>query len=121
MRIKNAPDADEWNEDWFTTWQSRKENPNNLVLYEMEENLEGIDDVTINDFGTVKSRDTRKTKSSGYEDGSESGEEVPEIGTLCTMRLKTGERVSRVHYEFTSSLRKSRWRKKYFPKGVFSG
>mmetsp|Transcript_3015 Transcript_3015/g.3895 ORF Transcript_3015/g.3895 Transcript_3015/m.3895 type:complete len:306 (-) Transcript_3015:317-1234(-) len=42
-----------------------------------------------------------------------------EIGMLCTKRLEIGERVTRVHYTLTTSLRKSRWTKKYFPDGTY--
>jgi hypothetical protein len=38
---------------------------------------------------------------------------VVEIGSLCPVRVRAGERVSRVHNYYTSSLRRSRWRKKY--------
>ena len=41
-----------------------------------------------------------------------------EIGALSTVRLKVGERISRIHPDFTTSLRRSRWRKKYL-KGAF--
>jgi hypothetical protein len=48
-----------------------------------------------------------------------SWEETPECGHLRNVRLKIGERTSRVTPDLTCSLRKSRWRKKYFPKGKF--
>lgn len=46
-------------------------------------------------------------------------EENPECGRIRNVKLKIGERVSRVTPDLTSSLRRSRWRKKYFPKGTF--
>ena len=45
--------------------------------------------------------------------------ERPECGTLKNTQLKIGERISRVTPDLTSSLRRSRWRKKHFPKGAF--
>mmetsp|Transcript_44927 Transcript_44927/g.108601 ORF Transcript_44927/g.108601 Transcript_44927/m.108601 type:complete len:1005 (-) Transcript_44927:73-3087(-) len=48
-----------------------------------------------------------------------SWEDAPECGHIVNMRLKIGEHVTRVHPAYTSSLRRSRWRKKYFPKGSF--
>lgn len=51
--------------------------------------------------------------------GSSSWEEAPECGEIINVRQKIGERVTRVHPDFTSSLRRSRWRKKYFPRGTF--
>mmetsp|Transcript_6788 Transcript_6788/g.9921 ORF Transcript_6788/g.9921 Transcript_6788/m.9921 type:complete len:170 (+) Transcript_6788:226-735(+) len=45
--------------------------------------------------------------------------EPPEVGTICTVRLKIGENVSRVHYQITSNLRRSRFRKKHFPGRTF--
>lgn len=46
-------------------------------------------------------------------------EDVPECGVIRNVPLKIGERTSRLTPELTSSLRKSRWRKKFFPKGSF--
>jgi squalene cyclase len=48
-----------------------------------------------------------------------SWEDAPECGEIINMRLKIGEHITRVHPDFTSSLRSSRWRKKYFPNGTF--
>jgi hypothetical protein len=48
-----------------------------------------------------------------------SADQIPQCGRLCTVKLKIGERVSRVTPDLTSSLRRSRWRKTYFPKGTF--
>lgn len=43
---------------------------------------------------------------------------VVEIGSLCPICVKPGERLSMVHFDYVSSLRRSRWRKKYL-KGSF--
>lgn len=112
MQVTRIPDEDEWNENWYTTWRSRRDNPNNLVAFaELE-------------IKTISSSEEDKNTiieglSSLDESIHEHGSKAPkrkvniEIGTLCPVRLKTGERISRVHPEFTSSLRRSRWRKKY--------
>ena len=58
------------------------------------------------------------TSHSQFED-DETWEDPPECGTLENVKLKIGERVSRVHPDHTSNIRRSRWRKKYFPRGTF--
>uniref|UniRef100_A0A7S2JXZ0 Uncharacterized protein n=1 Tax=Leptocylindrus danicus TaxID=163516 RepID=A0A7S2JXZ0_9STRA len=95
MPMASMPEPGEWTEDWYTTWQSRKDNPNTLVLHERDE-IE-------------------------YDKDSSRGRiwETPEVGTICSVRLKIGENVSRIHFEHTSSLRRSKWRRKYFPRGAF--
>lgn len=99
----NIPDPDEWNEDWYTTWKSRKDNPNNLVTFvETEMSNSNVDDASSDNY----------TTSSGKK------RVVVEIGTLCPVRVKPGERLSKVHFDYVSSLRRSRWRKKYL-KGIF--
>lgn len=60
------------------------------------------------------------THSSQGDDDDESWEiDTPECGTLRNVRQKIGEHVSRVHPLYTSSLRQSRFRKKWFPRGTF--
>jgi len=130
MPIENVPDPGEWAEDWYTTWKSRKENPNNLKLFEREENMEESgdenDDQSVSsgsedNFVREDQTDATKSGNNKYQEDDESfWEEEPEIGELCTVRLKIGERVSRVTWDHTSSLRRSRWRRKYFPKSQFT-
>ena len=43
-----------------------------------------------------------------------SWEEIPECGKIKNVKLKIGDRISRVTPDLTSSLRRSRWRKKHF-------
>ena len=65
-----------------------------------------------------RSRYTRR--SQGYEEDDDSWEEdPPECGTFQNVKQKIGERLSLVRYEHLSSLRQSRWRKRYFPRGTF--
>jgi hypothetical protein len=64
-----------------------------------------------------RSRYTRR--SHGYEEDDDSWEDPPECGTFQNVKQKIGERLSLVRYEHLSSLRQSRWRKRYFPRGTF--
>ena len=99
--IMNIPtNPADWDEEWFTTWQARKENPHRL-----EQKKRG--------------KKSKRIKSYVGDDDESCFVGLPEIGSIYTIRFRIGERVSRVHYDYTSSLRKSRWKKKYFPKGIF--
>lgn len=91
----------EWSEDWYTTWKSRRDNPNNLVS-----------------FAQAESENILESSFSHLE-RSPSGKKVVEIGSFCPVRVRAGEGVSRVHTDFTSSLRQSRWRKKYLKGSLF--
>jgi len=104
--VKNIPDPDEWNEDWYTTWKSRKDNPNNLITF-----VE-----TVVDDELHKEREEESSLKSGFYGRKK--RVVVEIGSLCPIRVKPGERLSMVHFDYVSSLRRSRWRKKYL-KGSF--
>ena len=53
------------------------------------------------------------------DDDKDSLGDIPECGRIRNTRLKIGERISRVTPDLTSSLRRSRWRKKHFPRGSF--
>lgn len=119
ISVTRIPEEDEWNENWYTTWRSRKDNPNNLVAFaELELKAASYDD----DKHTII-----EGRSSLDESEHIQGSKAPkrrlniEIGTLCPVRLKTGERISRIHPDFTSSLRRSRWRKKYISGVQFPG
>lgn len=120
MQISNPPDPNTWEEEWYTTWKTRKDNPNSLKRREMENN----DD---DDYQSVVTKQRRPNSKSSRRQITDLEScigaitlSLPEIGTINTLRYRTGERVSRVHCEYTSFLRKSRWKKKYFPKGIFS-
>jgi len=45
--------------------------------------------------------------------------DIPIIGNIYTLRFR-GENASRVHLSFISYVSKSRWKQKYFPRGIFS-
>jgi len=69
---------------------------------------------------TSRRSDFSQSKNSyglGEDDSWE--EDPPECGTFQNVKLKIGERLSLVHHEHLSSLRRSMWRKKYFPRGTF--
>jgi len=87
LHWNTVPEAGAWEEEWYTSWQNFRQNPNNLAL---------------------ENGSAEETKEL----------EVPRVGILTTIRLKPGERVSRVTYEHTSNLRHSRFRKKWYPDGV---
>jgi hypothetical protein len=100
--------VNEWSEDWYTPpW---------------------ADPLSSNLSGSV-SQPSRRHKvgrrllgpyrDPGEEDSYTSWGEIPECGTIKNVKLKIGERISRVTPDLTSSLRRSRWRKKHFPKGTF--
>jgi hypothetical protein len=95
VTVTRIAEEGEWSEDWFTTWKSRKDNPNNLVAFDQDETL-----TETEVWNTDRKLTNRKTV-------------VVEIGSLCPVRVRAGERVSRVHVDYTSFLRHSRWRKKY--------
>jgi hypothetical protein len=100
--------VNEWSEDWYTPpW---------------------ADPLSSNLSGSV-SQPSRRHKVGqrllgpyrvpGEEDSYTSWGEIPECGTIKNVKLKIGERISRVTPDLTSSLRRSRWRKKHFPNGTF--
>lgn len=57
--------------------------------------------------------------SQRYGDDDDSWEDPPECGTFQNVKQRIGERLSLVHYGHLSSLRQSKWRKRYFPRGSF--
>ena len=56
---------------------------------------------------------------SSHDDDDDSLEDTPQCGVLINVKPKIGERITRIHPDYTSQLRHSRWRKKYFPRGAF--
>jgi hypothetical protein len=127
----------DWPNEWYSSWQSRK-------LFGEEEHDDGS---STSSFSSTSSRSsgertgsilsgsvlsgsvlTRGTRDSGdslddYESDCEStwdyDDDGPECGHIVNVKQKIGERVSRVNPYTTSSLRRSRWRRKYFPRGTF--
>ena len=68
--------------------------------------------------GSVRANSAESSRF-GVADNQEEKQDTS-IGKLHTMRYRAGERMSRVHYDYTSFLYKSKWKRKYFPKGIFS-
>ena len=128
----------DWPNEWYSSWQSRK-------MFGEEEH---DDESSTSSFSSASSRSsddrtgsilsgsllsgsvlTRETRDSGdslddneydcestWDDYDDDG---PECGHIVNVKQKIGERVSRVNPYTTSSLRRSRWRRKYFPRGTF--
>ena len=122
ISVTKIPETGEWNEAYFTTWKSRRDNPNNLVTFTEAD----LPTISMNSSGT-SSTSTALAESHSYEksvdtsDTTYNSQKKPvliEIGNLVSVRF-SGERVSKVHYDYTSSLRRSRWRKKYM-RGEFA-
>eukprot|EP00533_Pseudo-nitzschia_delicatissima_P009324 CAMPEP_0116089610 /NCGR_PEP_ID=MMETSP0327-20121206/6515_1 /TAXON_ID=44447 /ORGANISM="Pseudo-nitzschia delicatissima, Strain B596" /LENGTH=1309 /DNA_ID=CAMNT_0003580809 /DNA_START=11 /DNA_END=3940 /DNA_ORIENTATION=- len=125
MPMRKIPDPGDWTPEWYTTWNGRK-----LLLRRpsfdsasvdsgAESGVEsGADSYTDGEYYEKDSLRSYSSEGTSFED-DEDYEEFPECGTFKNTKLKIGEHVSRVHPDYTSSLRKSRWRKKYFPIGTF--
>eukprot|EP00980_Cylindrotheca_fusiformis_P028392 scaffold22596_cov131-Cylindrotheca_fusiformis.AAC.21 len=145
MPISNAPDSEQWTEDVYTAWKSpfQKFEQDHLKITRTDDTSDAR---PHNRKPMVKNGESFSDKGSSYSDGDSSyseseysyysgeescsssdydddseasWEEAPECGHIINMRLKIGEHITRVHPDYTSSLRRSRWRKKYFPKGTF--
>ena len=113
MPMRNIPDPGDWTPEWYTTWESRK-------LHLPRPSTEGsVSDSDSENSGSEEGSQLSGSYSSGSSYDDDEWEEAPECGTIVNTRQKIGEHVTRVHPDFTSSLRKSRWRKKYFPAGSF--
>lgn len=108
VSVTKIPDPGEWSEDWFTTWKSRKDNPNNLIAFAQDDSLKRNNIQSFHDPREVCDGIMHIPKKVAVE-----------IGFLCPVRVKGGERISRIHPAFTSSLRQSRWRKKYLKGSMF--
>eukprot|EP00536_Pseudo-nitzschia_multiseries_P016852 jgi/Psemu1/247792/estExt_Genewise1.C_12670001 len=122
MPMRNIPDPGDWTPEWFTSWGGQKFL---LPRPSTEESDVETDTETIcnSERGGQYGIDSLRSYSSGSsfsdDDEEDEWEDAPECGTLVNTKLKIGEHVSKVHPDYTSSLRKSRWRKKYFPIGTF--
>ncbi len=119
--VSRRPESGYWKEDWYTTWKSRRDNPNKLVTFTEAD----IPSLNMNSSGTT-STSTTITESHSYDHQSVQSSDTTasqkkkvliEIGNLVSVPLhyttSGGERTSKVHPDYTSSLRRSRWRKKY--------
>jgi len=115
-----------WEEEWYTSWLARKHNSGMLDHGGRKQAsryspMHSAGSVRPNSRGSVRSNArTVRSKFGLTDDDEEDKEEEATIGRLHTVRYRPGERLSRVHYDYTSFLFKSKWKKKYFPKGIFS-
>mmetsp|Transcript_17021 Transcript_17021/g.39268 ORF Transcript_17021/g.39268 Transcript_17021/m.39268 type:complete len:1209 (+) Transcript_17021:165-3791(+) len=118
MPMPKIPDPGDWTPEWYTTWGGRK------GLMQKPTSESSVESGSISDSSTEKEYNDEDslrsfTSGSSYDDDEDHDEDAPECGTFVNTKQKIGEHVSRVHPDYTSSLRKSRWRKKYFPIGTF--
>ena len=120
MPMQKIPDPGDWTPEWYTTWGGRKFLRRPSIGASCESSIDsGSDSYTEKDYD--ENNDSLRSYSTGgstYED-DEDWDDAPECGTFVNTKLKIGEHVTRVHPDYTSSLRRSRWRKKYFPIGTF--
>ena len=119
MPMPKIPDPGDWTPEWYTTWGGRK-----LLLRRPSADSSDDSSSDSDTDGEYCDKDSVHSYSTGSRTGSSYGddedwEDAPECGTFVNTKLKIGEHVSRVHPDHTSSLRKSRWRRKYFPAGTF--
>jgi len=95
-----------WKEDWFRTPTFAPIGTNPSASHDAQEFPQSPDMSQLNHFGSD-------------EMDSEDWEDAPECGTLRNVKYRPGDRITRLTPELTSSLRRSRWRKKHFPRGTF--
>lgn len=135
MPIENIPDPGEWTEEWYKQWKSPydgrappgRSNSDDDYTNDGSYNSGAFTDggrsresgSSVNDESSYYSGSESETSRRFTDDDDYSWEEAPECGEIINVKQKIGERVSRVHPDYTSSLRRSRWRKKYFPRGTF--
>lgn len=72
VSVTKIPEPGDWSEDWFTTWKSRKDNPNNLESFAQDEKENLINDADETD--------------SHRDNPHEGNNIVVEIGSLCPVR-----------------------------------
>ncbi|KAG7337357.1 hypothetical protein IV203_000006 [Nitzschia inconspicua] len=123
MPMENIPEDGQWDVEWYTTWSARKNMPKPPpATATITTATEGEDTTYESEYGSEESSEETGSytdTSTDIEDDDGEWEDAPECGTLVNVKQKIGERITRVHPDYTSSLRRSRWRKKYFPKGSF--
>jgi hypothetical protein len=147
MPMENKPHPEEWTEEWYKVWKApnRSNSSFDSRSYSDSASEEGFDSRSggsrsvLDDSSSYIGKSSSSHSASGY--GSFSGDEAhssrsdyglsendedsldeddaPQCGELINVKPKIGERVTRIHPDFTCQLRKSRWRKKYFPRGTF--
>jgi hypothetical protein len=95
------PVAGEWTQEWYTK----------KILAPIHSNLSGSIDPAAFELGDYLP-DEESLNDSLFD-------KAPQCGRIRNMKLKVGEKITLVTPDLTSSLRRSRWRKKHFPRGTF--
>ncbi|KAL7572081.1 hypothetical protein ACA910_001725 [Epithemia clementina (nom. ined.)] len=98
--------APDWTDEWFRPPK----------LAPLDTNISGSYDTA--DMPQHHGNENSRSQKLIEDDDSDSWEDTPECGTLKNVRLKPGDRISRLTPDLTSSVRRSRWRKKHFPRGI---
>jgi hypothetical protein len=132
--FQGVTNPQEWDQDWYTSWSAKKNQ--NLVHLKREDELsryKPFKSGSLLDRSRLPTRPGVKTsmpsdspvsirddvsissqlKSANHDGGDDDG--VLWIGNIYVVKNRPGERMSRVHPDFTSFLHKSRWKSKYFP------
>lgn len=114
MEMKNIAYPKPWEEEWYTTWFTRKTNAGRESKDKRYKPM--MDD------GMTRAGSVAFSRMSVFDnvETQESLDTSKTIGKIHAVRYRAGERMSRVHYEYSSFLFKSKWKRKYFPKGIFS-
>ena len=118
MTMTGIPHENEWKKNWYTSWRTRRDNPDNLMTFtELEIKTSYF---TENDKNIICERMLPIDESEDIPVCNVAKRRVKiDIGTLCPVRLKVGEHISKIHPDFITSLRRSRWRSKYISGVLF--
>lgn len=144
MPMESKPHPEEWTREWYKTWEAPPHRSSSRSVTSSSYTGTGTGSCSASDEPTtetgrvtapghthsssscndsVASYSTSDNFTSEGEDtdvdGSYYYEDTPQCGELINVKPKIGERVSRIHPDYTSQLRRSRWRLKYFPRGTF--
>jgi hypothetical protein len=121
MPMQHLPEDREWEEIWYTTWQRGRRSGARAKRDDGDDESDEsysprsfASDSISSDYDEDYDDDSYYT----YDD-STWNDDLPECGTLKNVKLKIGERLSLLTPTHISSLRRSRWRRKYFPRGSF--
>lgn len=128
----------EWDEDWYTTWTAKKNHklvhitkedemsrykafnkssPSKMLVDRSRLPSKPVFNISKPSDLSVLMRDdvsiSSQIKSANQKETGDN--DSVWIGNIYVVKNRPGERMSRVHPEFTSFLHKSSWKMKYFP------